>query len=181
MKKLLAVLLLSGAVLVAQQTSPTTPAGPSFQAIKDFLGLTDQQVQSLLQLRQDEAQAARQLHEQIRTLEQQLQQKIEAGGPANEIGNLVLQIANLRNQLRNLHDQYQDKALALLTADQQAKLAQLEEAAQLAPAIAQARALGLLKGPAGFGLGRGFGPAGIGPLGPAVGAGPFRNQLRSRK
>ncbi len=179
MKKFLALLpILAVWLCVASAQTPTVPPAPSLDALKQYLNLTDQQVQQLLDLRRQEAEAVRAIREQILTKRQTLREKLQAGAPAQEIGTLNLEIHQLHQQVLTIHEQYHQKALAILDASQQQKLAQLEEAARLMPAIGQARALGLIarQTPA-WGCGLGPGPRGLG-LGLGLGLGPGPQGMR---
>ncbi|MCS6953451.1 MAG: Spy/CpxP family protein refolding chaperone [Bryobacterales bacterium] len=174
------LMALMPAILLGQSS------GPDFSELKTFLGLTDAQLTQLRDLRTQERQALRSVADQIAEKQGALRQALEAGSTdALRLGQLLVDIQNLRKQIEATNQTYRAQAVALLTADQKTKLAQLEAAAKLAPAIRQATALNLLDssggapfGP-GFGLrglgrGLGLGPLGFGPgtdPGPAAGMG----------
>lgn len=174
------LILMAPAVLLAQ-----TPA-PDVNDLKTFLGLTDTQVTQLRDLRVQEREALRSVAQQIAEKHRALREALQAGSTdAMSLGQLLVDIQNLRKQVQATNENYRNQALALLTADQKAKLAQLEAAAKLAPAIRQATALNLLAPPAGLGLGLGFGPRGLGlgmglGPGPGAGMGPMMPRRRGR-
>ncbi len=159
------LILAAPTILMAQ-----APA-PNVTDLKTFLGLTDAQVTQLRDLRQQEREALRTVAQQIAEKRRALGEALQAGSTdATALGQLLVDIQNLRKQIQTTNENFRSQALALLTADQKAKLAQLEAAAKLAPAIRQATALNLLAPPAGPGLGLGLGRFGLG-VGPGPGAG----------
>ncbi len=146
------------------------PPQPSFTELKAYLNLSDNQVQALQQLRQSTFTSMASTHSQLRTAEESLQSKLQAGSTdAAAIGNLTIQINALRKQTRQSQATLNQQSLATLSSDQQTKLKALQAAADLQPAIQQAHMLGLLAppangpdfgGPGGFGGPRGFGGPG---------------------
>jgi Spy/CpxP family protein refolding chaperone len=142
---------------------------PSPDALKEFLGLTDAQVQQLVELRKSQPAAVQPLREQLRTKAEAMREEMQKANPdTNKVAQLMVEMKAIREQIRAEHGKLNDQAKALLTEEQKVKLAQLEAAQKLAPAIRQGIGLGLLSGPEGAGAGRG-GPA---MLGPGPGAGP---------
>ncbi len=172
------LILAAPAILMAQ------PQAPDVSDLKTFLGLTDTQVTQLRELRQQERQALRSVVQQVAEKHRALREALQAGSTdATALGRLLVDIQNLRRQIQTTDESFRSQALALLRADQKAKLAQLEAAAKLAPAIRQATALNLLAPPAGAGLGLGLGRFGLGlGLGPAddMGMGPAMWMRRGR-
>jgi Spy/CpxP family protein refolding chaperone len=150
------------------------PAGGQ-QALQAFLGLTDQQMTQLRQMRQQQMQAERPAMQQINSKQRELNQLLATPGadPA-AVGKLMIEIANLRKSAPQPGRTLQNQALAVLTPEQKTKLTQLQEAQKLIPAINQATMLGLiepLERPAGMGP-LGFGPEGR--RGRMQGRGPIR-------
>lgn len=135
-------------------------------ALKQYLSLTDAQVQQLKDLRRQQAESQRPTLEQIRDKRQQLAQAVRAASPDSAlIGQLTVDIKNLSESLRSARTDLAAKAHNVLTPDQNTKLAALQEAQKLMPAAGQATALGLLVPPAGAaGAGMGQGP-GMGMMG----------------
>lgn len=167
------------------QTPPaagTRPA-PPVDAVKQALALTDAQVTQLQQLQQSARAAAEPIVTQIRARQQSLKQAMEQTSPDPlTVGRLMVEIKGLNQQIRLNDQKFNAQAVALLTADQKAKLKGLEDAAKLRAAIGQAAALNLLQppddvaaGPGGPGGPRGFG----GPGGP--GAERMRGRGMSRQ
>ena len=139
-------LLLSGTLLLAQ--GQPQPRQPSASEVKAALGLDDNTVSQLQQLRRDQREALRSTFQQIRDDERKLRVTLQAGGAdPTALGNLLLSIQDLRKQVRDSGEAYRTQALALLNDEQKAKLKGLEEAAKLRAAIGQAAGLNLLKAP----------------------------------
>lgn len=184
LKTILATFALSG-LLLAQGPGPgPRPGGqpPVPDALKTFLELTDAQVQQLVELRRSLPDTVKPFAEQIREKTQALREEMQKTNPDPAVvGKLMVETKAIREQIRAEREKLNDQAKALLTDAQKAKLAQLEAAQKLAPAIRQAIGFGLIDGPAGAGAGRGgrgpgmmapggFGPGeGAGPMGPGMG------------
>jgi Spy/CpxP family protein refolding chaperone len=165
MKMQFATLMMAGAMtLVAQGPFGSPPGGQQrTSAVKDYLGLSDDQMTQLANLRTAERQANQTLFEQLRARQTSLRGLLDSGSTdAAAIGKLQIEIETLRKQLDQNRSRFDEQAKAVLTATQQAKLKTLEDATALQPAIAGAGALGLLerRAPAGGMMGRG---AGLGP------------------
>jgi Spy/CpxP family protein refolding chaperone len=123
--------------------------------VQSYLNLTDTQISTLQQLRQSERTALKPIFEQLGPMHESLRaQSQSSGADATSVGKLVLSIQSLEQQAAPIRSSYQQQALAVLTADQKTKLAALESAAALMPAIHEATGLNLLtppKGPEGPG------------------------------
>jgi len=127
--------------------------------VQSYLGLTDAQISTLTQLRQSEMAALKPIFQQIGPLRQSLRTQGQSGSAdATAVGKLVLSIQSLEQQATPIRASFQQQATAVLTADQKTKLAALESAAALMPAIHEATGLNLLtppkgsEGPGGFGM-----------------------------
>lgn len=119
-------------------------------ALKSALGLTDTQVQQLRDLRKQQAEAAKPTMDDIRAKRQALAEAMKSATPDSAlVGQLMVDIRKLGDSLKGARDEREAKALAILTPDQKTKLAVLQEAQKLMPAVAQATALGLLEPPQG--------------------------------
>jgi Spy/CpxP family protein refolding chaperone len=130
--------------------------------VQSYLNLTDAQIASLQQLRQSEMAALKPIFEQIGPLRQSLHtQKQSGNADATAVGKLVLSIQTLEQQAAPIRASYQQQAQAVLTADQKTKLAALQSAAALMPAIHEAAGLNLLTPPKGAEGPGGFGPEGM--------------------
>ncbi len=120
----------------------------AFTALKDALGLTDAQIQQLIELRKKMAEENRTLAEQIRAKRLELAELLKAANPdPAKIGQLHLGIQNLHQQRLARLEQLRTQTTAMLTAEQKTKLADLEKAMVSARAARQAVGLGLIVPP----------------------------------
>lgn len=125
-------------------------------ALKQTLGLSDAQVEQLRGLRREQAQAARPQLEQMKEKQRALAEAMKADNPDPAVvGRLMVELKQARTAARPERAALREKALAVLTPDQKAKLAELEKALTLMPAARQAAALGLIAMPEGIGEGAG--------------------------
>jgi hypothetical protein len=168
MKKLVVVaLFLFAALAVAQQmprrgammagSGPGAAAmPPQPTALKEALVLTDDQVTRLQSMRKEQADANAASFQLIREKQKLLDDTLKAGGgSAAALGQLLLDIDAAKRGIQDIDKKYHTLALAVLTADQTTKLAQLEAALKLQPAAQQAIGLNLIQGIAGPGPGPG--------------------------
>jgi Spy/CpxP family protein refolding chaperone len=141
-------MMATAASLLAQRPGPRPE--PSLDALKTYLNLTDSQVQGLQQIRQQEWQANRTTMQTIRQSQANLDSMLQKGGadPA-ATGKLLADIQALRSSMSKTHESFSAQAANTLTADQKAKLKNLQDAMALMPMIHQASALGLLAPPQG--------------------------------
>ena len=136
--------LLATAVLFAQDPR----ANPQPPDLKAFLNLSDSQIQSLVQLQQQKAQALQPGVQQAAQTQQRLQQILASPNPdLATIGQLVVALAAIGQQLQQIAVSYQQQASNFLQSDQKAKLPPLQLALELHPAAVQAAFLGLLNAP----------------------------------
>jgi Spy/CpxP family protein refolding chaperone len=145
------------ATLAAAMLFAQTPPAPRFSALQSYLGLSDTQVQQLQSIRQQVASSLASNFSLIRQKQQALDDLLKAGGadPAT-VGQLLLAIDGLRKQTDSALATARTQELALLTADQKAKLQTLGDAEKLQRSINEAVMLNLLDsqtGVRGFGLG----------------------------
>jgi Spy/CpxP family protein refolding chaperone len=172
MRTLLTSLLLVTTVLLpAQETGISILPAPAYTELKQYLGLTDAQVQSLETILRNRSQAQQAVFTQISEKSRQMYQLLENGsGSATQIGQLMLDIRNLEKQLSTVDAPYRTQAVNVLTADQKTKLAKLDEALKLQGTASQAAMLLLLEYPYPIGLprpvdfGGGIGNSGIGVI-----------------
>ena len=168
MKKTLLALSLSASLMLAQPgTQPGNNAAPAFMEVKAALGLTDAQVTSLTLIRQAEQQAVQPIRTQMQTKQQALQTALTTGTTALAAGTALLEIEGLRKQVTTIETNARNQATGVLSADQRTKLAALDVAAKLQPAVGQAQALNLLVTAANTAAGGGLG--GFGGPGPRGG------------
>ena len=136
--------LLAGAFLFAQDPS----ANPQPPYLKDFLNLSDSQIQGLVQLQQQRGQALQPVVQQTAQAQQKLQQILAEPNPdPATVGQLVIAIASLRQQVQQIAGSFQQQASHLLQSDQRTKLSPLQLALELQLAAQQAVSLGLLNAP----------------------------------
>jgi LTXXQ motif family protein len=131
------LLALAGSVFAQQRRGPG-PGGPPHgagfggpgrggsDALAVYLGLTAEQKASWETIQSEAREGARALHEQERSLAEQL----ESATDAATIGGIVLQLRALQTQIEAGRDAAQARFSATLTADQQAKFAAFEAATQ---------------------------------------------------
>ncbi|MGQ9634590.1 MAG: Spy/CpxP family protein refolding chaperone [Bryobacteraceae bacterium] len=164
--RILLLTTLSASVLLAQTAQRPRPgaggAAPGIEAIKKALDLTDQQVQQLTQLRRHEAEVLRPIRQQIQEKSQALREAMASPNPDPAVvGSLTLELRNLRQQVRQTNQEYHQKALAVLTPEQQTRVENMAKAsrrmAQRGPALRGATLLNLIPPPP---------PAAVGPNAP---------------
>ena len=129
--------VLAGSAFAQQRRGPGPggpPPGPGFggpargnsDALAIYLGLTAEQKASWETIQSETRQAVRALHEQERSLADQL----EAATDAATIGGLVLQLRAIQTQLESAREAAQARFSAMLTADQQVKFAAFQAATE---------------------------------------------------
>ncbi|MCH8267499.1 MAG: hypothetical protein IH846_08275 [Acidobacteria bacterium] len=143
----------------AQDDSTSSRRRRPVEALKRVLELTDVQAQQFSELRQShrlatEAQRAqiREWTSQIRLLEQQKNELLNSTSPdPGQIGSILIQQRSLQAQVRqarqDLAASFRKAAIALLTATQQEKVAQIQQALTLAPQAGPLTAFGLIERP----------------------------------
>ncbi len=178
MKKTIVLLafVLSVGTVLAQQGPPPGGHGwgaPNLDALKTFLQLSDQQVQSIKALQTSFRDTVKPIHQQIMTKEQELHQEMAKTSPDSAVvAQLMVDVKNLRSQIKTTRAGQQPQLLALLNDGQKSSLASLQQALSLQQAAHQAAGLGLIDAPEGaFPGGPGFGRMGMrkgmhqGPIG----------------
>jgi Spy/CpxP family protein refolding chaperone len=146
---LLVVLMLT-APLLAQGPPPPQGAGPQGgpQAgpapevvLKDVLGLTDDQVTALKGLLDTRRQNAEALHPQLADAEKALSDALAATSPdPTHVGTLLLAVQAVRTKLDKVDEAFRTSFTALLTSDQQQKVAailNLQKSLQAGQALRQ--------------------------------------------
>jgi Spy/CpxP family protein refolding chaperone len=122
--------------------------GPGYQALKDFLGLTDAQIKQLTDLQRSIQIANQATYQQIAIKQKQLNDMLNSGSAdAAAVGKLEIEMAGLRKQA-GAPKPTRDQALAILNDAQRAKLVELQNAFKLQQAAGQALGLGLIETPA---------------------------------
>jgi Spy/CpxP family protein refolding chaperone len=158
---ILAAALSAPALFAQPGPGPRGPRGmANLDAIQQYLELTDQQVSDLKAARQDFfTNEIQPIMEQIHEKRTALRTEMQSASPnASIVGQLQVEIAQFATQLKEKHAAQVEQLRSSLTDAQKAKLDELQKAAELLPAIQEARGLSLLQGPEGrFGPGPGFG------------------------
>ena len=171
------IVLLAGTALFAQRPhfmagQPGATPGAMLRRpaseVKAYLSLSDAQMQSIEQIRPQGGESQRTVMEQMHQKHQALGEALKTNKDAATVGQLMLDIQALRKREQELQKNLHEQAVNLLTADQKAKLAKLEEVAKLSQTIEQATMLNLIARPepaegdvlyfAPFGMGPGQGP-----------------------
>lgn len=117
-------------------------------ALKTYLGLTDAQVEQMQTLRKQRAEAMQPEAAAIRAKALELRQLMQTANPdPAKVGALTVELKQLREKAVAERSSVNDQIKAVLTADQQAKLKDLEAAAKLGPAVRQAIGAGLIEAP----------------------------------
>jgi Spy/CpxP family protein refolding chaperone len=167
--KLTLTLALAASMAWAQMPGPRLP--PT-DLVKSYLTLTDAQITSLTQIRQQGAESRRTAMQDIHTKQQALHDALDKGtGDATSLGRLLLDIQALQKKIADMDKSDQQLALNILTPPQKTQLKALQDAANLQPTIGQAAGLGLLDRPAQNAM-PGAGPGGMGPgMGMGMGSG----------
>ncbi len=168
----LVAIVLSG-LMVAQVVPDDDAVRPrqerAIEVLKSALGLDDNQIQQLRDVRQSTAEANQPIAEQIRTQRENLRALREAGIPdPTQVGSIVNEMARLQDEIKANREQGHEQAVNLMNGwGLGDRLEALQAAAELIPALGPAQRLGLL-GPR---SGRGNGVRGNGPGGRRAGNG----------
>jgi Spy/CpxP family protein refolding chaperone len=125
----LSILFVLAGSAFAQQRRGPGPGGPArgnSDALAIYLDLTTEQKASWETIQSETRQASRAVHEQERSLADQL----ESATDAATIGGLVLQLRAIQTQLESAREAAQARFSAMLTADQQVKFAAFQAATE---------------------------------------------------
>jgi len=127
--------------------------GAGLTQLKEYLGLTDDQITDIRTLQKTQREQLRPLAQQMAQTSRQLREELQKE-PVDSavVSNLRAQIKALTAELQAKQKEYTQQLRATLNADQQAKLAELEEAmkqrdADLRAIARQAAMLGLIDAP----------------------------------
>ena len=157
----IAALAITGGMLMQAQPHGGGPPLPAdFTAIKTYLNLSDAQVTSLRDLNKSQRDASQSVASDLRTKHQALNAAMRGGTTDSaSIAAMAQAVQAGEQKLQSIRLQYQAQAVSTLTAEQQAKLKVLSDAAALMPNVHQASMLNLITPPQGSGPG---GPGGMG-------------------
>ncbi|MCP5113178.1 MAG: periplasmic heavy metal sensor [bacterium] len=154
MKRILILTCAMATVLAAQTPPPEGEGrrgrgGRGMEALQTALGLDETQIQQLQEARRSSFEAQRPIMEEIRAKSEEMRTMVESTTPDPAVlGTLVIQINGLRQQIKDNHDATHQQLVNLVNGwGAGAKLADLQQAAELQRAAGQARALGLLEPP----------------------------------
>ena len=154
--------VLSIGTALAQQGPP--PGGPGWgaarlDALKTYLQLSDQQVQSIKALQTSFRDTVKPIHIRSGLKSRNCMQELAKASPDSAVvAQLMVDIKNLRSQIKTTRAGQQPQLLALLNDGQKSSLANLQQALSLQQAAHQAAALGLIDAPQGaYPGGLGFG------------------------
>jgi Spy/CpxP family protein refolding chaperone len=156
MRKLLLILAATAMLLPAQLPQRSDgasimiypPPVSYFDDLKQYLGLSDAQLEQLRQILADRDRATQAIYQQISAKQMELHNLMESGSnDALRIGTLTLEIRNLQKQIGSPQDSFRQRALAVLTPEQRTKLAGLDQVLKLSPAASQGVMLLLLEPP----------------------------------
>lgn len=115
--------------------------------LKTVLNLSDSQVVNLIQLQQQKGQALQPLAQQVAARQQKIQQMLEAGPDPAAVGQLFIEITVISKQIQEVSANFQQQAMAVLSADQRTQVQSLAPVLKLQVAAQQAVGLGLLNPP----------------------------------
>ncbi len=126
------------------QAFPEIPVS-QFAALKQLLGLSDDQVSKLIQVQAENALFAEGKRRRIDQVNAEIDEETaKASLDAMALGVRYLELEVICREMRDAAAALPNKNLALLTDGQKVKLKILEDAVSLAPTIAQAQSLKLL-------------------------------------
>src|SRR5918993_3813086 len=141
-RRILALAVLWLSTLIAQDPASliALPVVPNrWDQLKQYLVLTEAQVSTLEQIRQNRQQQEQAIYRQISEKQRQMYELLQQGSnDAGVIGRLMVDINNLGRQVPLKGDTYRAEVLAVLNPAQKAKLPGLSEALRLQAAGWQA-------------------------------------------
>lgn len=150
-RRILAFTVLCLLSLAAQETGSliAPPVIPNrWDQLKQYLVLTEAQVLSLDQVRQNRMQQEQAIYRQVSEKQREMYGLLQQGSnDAATIGRLMVEINNLNRQLPLKGDTYRTEVLAILTPQQKAKLPALVDAMKLQAAGWQAVELNMIDNP----------------------------------
>jgi Spy/CpxP family protein refolding chaperone len=124
------------------------PPVQAFEELKQHLGLSDGQLQQLRTLLEEKSRVDQDRYRLINEKNTELNNLLRSGSrDANRIGQLTIDIHVLGTQPPPPNDQWRQRALAVLTAEQRTKLGPLDQAMKLATTAYQANTLNLIDPP----------------------------------
>ena len=118
-------------------------------ALQEVLNLTDTQVDQLREFNRAMADETRPIGREIQDLRRDLRRETRSDTPNETIvGTITMDIENREEQVQTIRDNYQTMARGVLSADQIAALAPIEQAAEHVYTVMQAARYNLVSVPA---------------------------------
>ncbi len=143
------------------------------QTLKDAIGLSDEQLSKINELRQANRNEIREIFQATRESGTRLREEMQKDSPdAATVGQLMIDSRSAPKRAASKHGELSEKVRGVLTSEQVSKLAELGNDPASRMAQMQARGLGLIEGSDRSG-GRGFGRPGPGSFGGFRGRGNF--------
>ena len=112
--------------------------------VAQFLQLTPNQVEALVELLRVRQETIAPLLQQIAEREQQIQMLLQSGGDPAAIGQLVIEIYQLKQLIQRAQQDFMAAFMSLLSSDQKMRVRQVMLAARLQPVVDAFRTLHLL-------------------------------------
>lgn len=174
MTRLVAIIASAALAVVLFAQDPEGRRGrPTLDALVAYLNLSDTQVAALHENNKAMREAIRAIMESSRSERDGVREELKQDNPNPTIvGQALVDAKETREAIRAKSAEFRANALAILNTDQQASLAALRQALELAPTARQAVGANLLEAPEGqMGPGGPGGPFGRrgGPGGPGRG------------
>ncbi len=121
------------------------PFQQNFEALKEAVGLTDEQIKKMREIQQAHTAASQSVYVQISAKQNEVNNLLAAGSPdATAIGKLEIEINALRAQVSKQVSS-REELLNVLNPAQKKQLEKLQEAMQLQRAVSEANQVGLLQ------------------------------------
>ena len=118
-----------------------SPCEKSATLVAEFLGLNPEQRQNTERLLAERHQLGAPLEQQIFVLNQQLEVLLQAGGSAEDIGHLTLEIHGRHQALASIQADFLIRFVGQLGAEQRARYASVQQAESLLPILPAFRRL----------------------------------------
>jgi Spy/CpxP family protein refolding chaperone len=125
---------LTAMIAAAQRHAPGTvphqegAGSTAIEAVQDFLGLTEAQVAAWKELQATRSSVKKEQFSEVRDLEEQLQEELNSDSPSPDtVGRLSIRLHQSGQSRAQSFEAFTEQVRAILTADQLAKLQQVEE------------------------------------------------------
>ena len=155
LKRTIAAVFASALLLCGQEEPGNTgiaiypPPMQAFEELKQYVGLSDAQLEQLRSLLNEKTTAQQEVYRQIAVKQTELNTLLSGGSrDVSRIGQLTLDVHTLSTQAPPSADTWRQRALAILTPDQRTKLVPLDQAIKLSSPAYQAVMFTLIDAPA---------------------------------